>query len=283
MFFGAALIANALYNVVTDFESFATRRSLTDFSLPPILSLLFLPFLYVMAAFVSYEMAFTRLRFFVKDRALLSYAKRKAILRFRFNASLLKRWAERLQMTNPQTRADIDNAFTQVFAMQDAEKNPPAVHSSMGWSPYAAKDFLVGEGLRTGYYHPVFDDKWCASSPYKELPGDSLPNNIAYYVDGKQSAATALRLVLNVNEPQSEPHALDQFVAMAKVLHKAALDMEMSADFEQAITSGKDINTIVGDKRVSVCKEAWRNGECGGYTLELSICRPGERQEPPSS
>jgi hypothetical protein len=59
--FGGALIAYAFYNLVTDFSSFAKMETLADFTLPPVLALLFLPFVYIMSLYVNDENAFLKL------------------------------------------------------------------------------------------------------------------------------------------------------------------------------------------------------------------------------
>lgn len=269
--FGAAFIGYALYRLATDLAAFATRDTLVEFSLPPILSFLFLPFLCALAVFASYEKAFIRIGFTIKEPALLSYAKRQLVLRFRLNTALLKRWATRLQTTKPETKTDIDNTFRQVFDMRALERNPPPVPTEIGWSPYAAKEFLADHGLRTGYYQPAFDDEWSSSAPYKNLGVGILPNNVAYYIDGNRDAATALRLVLNMNEPAVAAEALAEFAALAGVLHKAALNADMPKQFALAIPLAASASAPAGDKRISIKKEMWADKASGKYTLEFSI------------
>jgi hypothetical protein len=269
--FGAALVGHALYKLTTEFASFATRDTLVEFSLPPVLSFLFLPFLYALAAFASYEKTFIRIGFTIKEPALLSYAKRQSVLRFRLDTTLLKRWATRLQMMNPTTKADIDSGFLQVFEMRELERNPPPVSAAVGWSPYAAKSFLVSHGLKTGYYQPSFDDQWSASSSYKNLGDGIMPNNVAYYIDGDKSAATELRLALNMNEPASAADAVVQFVALAGALHQAAFNGDMPKPLAYAVSSVSDFSSPDEDKRVSVRKKMWGGQSSGKYTLEFSI------------
>lgn len=73
--------------------------------------------------------------------------------------------------------------------MYVTEKYPEKVPLSKGWSPYAAKDFLIQEGIETSYYQPNELDEWFACSPFKELGQEIVPNNIAYYIDGDASTS----------------------------------------------------------------------------------------------
>ena len=101
---GGGLVAYAGYKMVTDFERFAQVGTLADFSLPVALSLLFLPFLYVLAMYVNYEDAFLRLDFTIKSIPLRRYAKRAALLGFHVRASLLQRWLRNIGTRTPGDR-----------------------------------------------------------------------------------------------------------------------------------------------------------------------------------
>ena len=91
---GFFLILHAVYKVVTDFENFATMQNFESFYIPILLSILFIPFVYITALFAAYETFFTRLSFFVPEKTVLRYAKLKTILSLRFNLWKLNRWSD---------------------------------------------------------------------------------------------------------------------------------------------------------------------------------------------
>ena len=91
---GFFLLFYASYKVVTDFDNFATIRNLESFYMPILLSILFIPFVYIAALIAAYETLFTRLQFFVPDKAVLRYAKFKTILSIQINLSKLNRWSD---------------------------------------------------------------------------------------------------------------------------------------------------------------------------------------------
>lgn len=91
---GSFLLIYAFYKMVTDFNNFATINNLESFYMPILLSILFVPFVYMAALTVAYEMFFVRLGFFVPDRKVLIYAKIKTIFSIRFNILKLRTWQD---------------------------------------------------------------------------------------------------------------------------------------------------------------------------------------------
>ncbi len=93
---GLTFIGYASYKVVTDFKHFATLEHFETFYLPIVLSITFLPFVYFTALYAGYETLFIRLQFFVKDAAVLRYAKKKTIFAFNLNLWELNKWSEHI-------------------------------------------------------------------------------------------------------------------------------------------------------------------------------------------
>lgn len=71
------------------------------------MSLAFLPLIYIAALWVRYEGLFLRLSFFIKDRALLNFAKRQTLLKVNFHLNLLNRWAREMGKLRLESRRDI--------------------------------------------------------------------------------------------------------------------------------------------------------------------------------
>jgi hypothetical protein len=109
--FGLALILFSIYKVSTDFEEFATSDTLRDFLVPALLSLAFLPFIYVMALYVRYESLFLRLSFFIQDRKLLRFTKWESFRAINFRLNLLNRWAKEVVSLRPQNKEDVRRAL----------------------------------------------------------------------------------------------------------------------------------------------------------------------------
>jgi hypothetical protein len=115
---GAVLISWSLYQAATHLDTFAISNTLKDLALPPLLSLAFLPFLYIMALFVSYESLFTRLRFFIKDDKLIRFTKVRTLLAFNVRLTLLNKWAHQINQHRLESRKDVLGAIRDFIRRQ---------------------------------------------------------------------------------------------------------------------------------------------------------------------
>lgn len=271
--FGGGLIAYAIYNLYLDFELFAKTQTLTDFILPPLLSLLFLPFLFIIALYSSYESAFTRLQFSLNDSSLRTFAKRRSIIGFHVHTGLLKRWTRNLMILCPENRQQIKDSIREVKMLRARERNPEKTPFERGWSPYAATEFLTEEGLHPDDYHRIFGEgnEWAANSPYMKVGDEFLLNSIAYYIDGDEFTATKLRLIMEIIDPQSSENDHQQFTKIARLLFEKALNSEMPEELENHLLAGTDTTTHLRGKEMSVLKTVWPKHHLSGYTLKFTI------------
>jgi len=77
---GIVILIFAISNVVSDYKNFGSLDTLRNFLLAPLLTISFLPFIYFMVLFATYELLFTRLNLgYEKSKKLKRYAKRKII------------------------------------------------------------------------------------------------------------------------------------------------------------------------------------------------------------
>jgi len=278
---GLFLVAFAIYNVVVGFKSFATIQTLADFSLPPLLSLLYVPFLYLMSRYLAYDTAFAQLNFAIADPGLRRYGVRKSIISFRGDVQLLKRWTRNLMLQRPETQEDIRKAIRRMISVAEREKRPPTISFESGWSPYTAKDFLGEEGFKAGDYDQFgTSDDWGAKSSYVEIGDGKSFAIIRYYVDGDEFVARALRLSTDVDTPRVRDRAERRFLCLARILCVRALGSEMPTAIDTAIVRARDAHTIVLNKLVSVAVEKWARHKSDGYTLEFCIANISNEASP---
>ena len=77
---GVIILIFAISNVVSDYKNFVSLDTLRNFLLAPLLTISFLPFIYFMVLFATYELLFTRLNLgYEKSKKLKRYAKREII------------------------------------------------------------------------------------------------------------------------------------------------------------------------------------------------------------
>jgi len=92
---GLTILAYSLIKTFTDFENFATADNLRAFLIPILLSITYIPFLYLFALAITYETLFTRLDIFIKDdKDLARFAKRKIMFLCHFNLKRLNRFSK---------------------------------------------------------------------------------------------------------------------------------------------------------------------------------------------
>lgn len=96
---------------VVDFKSFATIATLESFILPILLTLAFLPFVYLVAIYTTYESLFIRLQFFIKDQSLLKYTKKRTLQVFHFRLVALDEWSKNIYKLNLVDHQSVEEAL----------------------------------------------------------------------------------------------------------------------------------------------------------------------------
>ena len=92
--FGTVLLIYFFVMLKVNFSEFATLGNLEKFYIPILMTVSFLPFVYLTALFSNYESFFLRLNWFIKDKSVLQYAKYKTILNFSLQLYALNGWAQ---------------------------------------------------------------------------------------------------------------------------------------------------------------------------------------------
>lgn len=265
---GFAYMMNALYQIWVDFWSLASTATLAEFSIPVLLTLLYIPFLFAWHVFLSYERVPFRLKYTIKDELVNKYARRQALLGFKWDTKGLRRWLRHVALFRPETTDAVDASIAEIKKARRRDRKPFRVPPDDGWLPEHAKQFLTEEGLVVGDYSRSYDG-WHANSPYLPLGKRANDNNIAYYIEGDEWTVRSLRLVLNVNYPE------DSESATASFREKVSRLVNLSAYGKKGESReiGLDINGAsveVGRISVNLKKKEWNN-KTEGYELVLNI------------
>lgn len=94
-FIGIFLIIFAVSKIIGDYQGFVTANNLRSFVLPPLMTLAYMPFLYIFALIMAYEILFVRLDIFLKnDKKLAAFAKQKIFRLCLLNLGKLNRFAK---------------------------------------------------------------------------------------------------------------------------------------------------------------------------------------------
>lgn len=266
---GLWTIGFTIYQISVHIREFASFDTLRDFILSPFLALWFLPFLYIVSLYMTYETYFITMQFRIKDKKLLQFAKWQALLRFNVNLDGFERWKNRLFIGSVETKDDIVKSIKEIKRLQCVEKNPPIVNAELGWSPYTAKDFLLCKGISTRHYMQTYEDSWSASSEYIKLDDSFMNNTLRYYIEGIETIAKNLHLVLDIHELSKEKDAVQAFLESAKFLYHTATGSNLPKEICDAILKKKNRTTKVGNNKLIVKRDDWLNQD--KYTLLLYI------------
>ncbi len=231
-----SLLVHAIYRVSADPSELLSTGALGEFLLPPVFSILFLPFMLLLLVYFSYGQAFSRIRFSVPDE-LLEDARRISFRKFRGDRRLLLRWARIAAYMSIKSKGDLIQSINDAKYMKWREEHPSIVTFERGWAPGNATRYLSKFGLVAGDYDPSIDGIWTASSEYLPLKDEShvLCNNIAYYVYGDRARALHLKLKLNVNEPAEAEAAHEMFLEFCDELAAKALGRPLDSAARKAV------------------------------------------------
>lgn len=267
---GFSYLGHGIYQATTNFQDFMTWFNFREFINPILLSLLFLPFLYLFSIYVTYESNILRLHWLIKDNALRRYATCQAAIKFRFDLDLLRRWARELTVCQPSTRDEIRESINRIKLRKARERHPHHVDKKDGWSPSIAKNFLIAISLSTHDYHPSYDGMWFANSSMVELGGGFLPNNIAYYVEGDEQAAKRLKIILNINHPIDCADSESHFQNACDKLFNMAIG-EIPHNLHEQIRGFQELYFVHLGRRIRLTKKDFMGGVNSGYSRILTI------------
>lgn len=102
---GLAIIGLTINQIVDGFEGFATIRNLRDFLLPFLLTLVYLPFVYFVAVFASYEGMYVRLKF--KTPTLATYSIWRILIAVGLDLKEVHEFSRYLGLPHIETKKDV--------------------------------------------------------------------------------------------------------------------------------------------------------------------------------
>ena len=270
---GLALIVYVIKMLIEHFEEFANIGTLNDFTLPIFLSILLLPYLYLISLCINYQNTFICIDGRFRDTPeLRRYAKLASVWKFHFRTRLLKRWKRNISLHTPGSNEEIVESINNVFEIAHQEKKPEMISLERGWNPHLAGKFLEPFNIITNDYHQNshMENAWFSSSPYLEIGDGVLPDNVAYYVDGDDKAAYRLKLVANFNKKSDHKATLDTFVEAVGLLVESALRTQLSDTLVKKIGDQAPFCETYPPTQIQLEHEVFVSNR--GYSLKFIIC-----------
>jgi hypothetical protein len=273
MLAGLTILSFSYWLLASSVTEFWSLNILREFGLPFLLWLMFVPFIFLLAAYMTYEEIFIHLQTRPKQTSIVRYARWRALFAFGWNIDGVKRLARDIRGRDIAEKQGIKEAIREIKRLLKIEKNPPDVARAEGWSPHAARLFLEEYDLVTDDYHRT-QWEWFAHIPSVKLNDKVLADRISYYLTGDERTVTRLRLALDGSNQNDTKEAQRAFDERALTLLAKAFDAERATTiYVRAQTSEPKVLVIDG-VRVSLDQSDWGDAHIGGYVRNLTIRHP---------
>jgi hypothetical protein len=267
---GLFLIAEVIGHIIGHFGEYWRISYFKQFLLPLTLSVMFVPFLYLLVCFARFEETFVVLKVRIKSPKHLHYTKRILFFAFFNNIEGLNRWRQHVFRGKYQDRPAIRQSVREIKEAQKREKKPVLVPIEDGWSPYIVKDFLEGEGMATAFYSDLGGGEWGVISAAKHIEGAGWGINSTYSVFGSKFVATSLKLRLEVTDESSVGDAEVLFARLAEVLYLKVFGRDMPVDIYTNIIlhEPSTFEQCFAKANIDTC---YYGNHLNGYSLKFSI------------
>lgn len=113
-FVGLSILIFSVYNVIKNHKDFSMIQSIHSFMFTPILTIGYLPFIYLFALIMLYETLFIRVNIFAQNDEIKKYVKRKLLLKCHINLSKLKRFSKEAINLRFNSKNDVDEALINI-------------------------------------------------------------------------------------------------------------------------------------------------------------------------
>lgn len=270
---GVILITYSVFSLITDSTAFINGSFLLEISLPAILTLFCIPFLYGLFLIVCYETSMTRLPSYLNDIKLMSYARTSSALAFAWDVESLKNWITLVQTNKPDSKLLIQESISVIYKKTSLRTRVYTTKGDGSWNPSDAEKYLAHIGLPTNKYHAdeFCESEWRASSTYHLIGNDPIENAIAYYIYGEEFRACKLLIKLNVQVPTKFDEAWIPFKEYISELSIQALPISTSDRIQDKISEPQPFSIVSNTHTVSLTMNAWEHNINGGYDMAFTI------------
>jgi len=104
---GLLFICYSFYKTISEYKDFFIIKNLLSFLLPPIMTLLIIPYLYFLALYMQYETFFVRTELFISDKKEKTRIKKEVIMSANFNLHHLNQICKKFNKSDLYQSADI--------------------------------------------------------------------------------------------------------------------------------------------------------------------------------
>lgn len=276
MLAGLIILSLSYWLVAGSITEHWSLNTLREFGLPLLLWLMFVPFIFLLAVYMTYEEAFIHLQIRPKQASIVRYARWRALFNFGWNIDAVKRLARDMRGRDINDKQGVKDAIREIKRLLKIEKNPPAVTCAEGWSPHEARRFLEEYGLITEDYHRT-QWEWFAHIASVKLNDKVLADRISYYLTGNERAVTQLRIALDGSNQNDMREAKRAFDERALTLLAKAFDADRAETIYVHTQASEPKVFVIDGIRVSLNQSSWGDARFGGYGWNLTIQHPNHQ------
>lgn len=272
---GLILILHSAYAIYIRTDTFLVSDNLANLYIPPTLSLLFVPFLYVLYLVVCYENAFSTVNRYVNDMKLARYTKSSAFLSFACDITALRDWVRCIPSNIPTSKKEVQITLSVIYRKIQRARYWRKKRL-YGWEISKAQDYLGDYGFKFNRYQSSLHDStlWISMSNVIDIESANhlaIPNTISYNLEGDEFEIQKLKLILKVNIPTEAELAETIFRESAETLVSKALPRIASQEVIKHIDMDLDFDTNFEHVKISLDRLGGDSEKSDRYALNLTI------------
>lgn len=262
------LIVLSVNQYLTNINEFTKIKTLYDFIVPTILSIMIIPYFYIFFTLVSYENGFSRLSFAINNnKKLLRYAKLKGILNFNFDGKSFEKWSNNLS-SYEINKDNLSESISDIKKLNRIRANINTSNIKKGWHPFLSNNFLKNYDIKIEDYRRMYGGNWCGTSNYHRISTEF--SNIHYRIEGKLEYVTKLEIQLFFfrKEEENIEESYKLFINMCNELTFKTTEHDLSNKELYSLTSNYDISINYHGKRIIVNHQPF---DTGAYQVTFII------------
>lgn len=261
------LLIYLVYFAIGHYSEHLNIQTLKEFTLPIILTILFIPFLAVLNLYVQYEDIATLLKRKSKNKLQYYQWLFSALIFFNFNIKGVIRWRNNFVYLNHEE--SLWSSMRKILAKQIKENTPPKHPELEGWNPIDAKKFLYKKNINIQEYDSNLGETWEGKSKGLKLSEDFMTGVCNYSIKGSKYVVHSLHLDLTCYD-SSRISDIHLFLSIFDELYDMSVHEEIPHKIKKSILTFKSLDYENPYTEIGIHFYMWKN-ERKGYNLSITI------------
>ena len=232
------LLIYLVYFAIGHYSEYLNIQKLKEFTLPIILTILFIPFLAALNLYVQYEDIATLLKRKSKNKLQYYQWLFSALIFFNFNIKGVIRWRNNFVYLNLEE--SLWSSMRKIRAKQIEENTPPKHPELEGWNPIDAKKFLYRKNMNIREYDSNLGETWEGKSKDLKLCEDFMTGVCNYSIKGSKYVVHSLHLDLTCYD-SSRISDIHLFLSIFDELYDMSVHEEIPHKIKKSILAFRNL------------------------------------------